>query len=304
MNSGNISPYTMRSKRHPSSVLPEFCRAIVPDFTPLGGSRPDAAVVACTAVWMEEETEAQENTFLPPDVLDTAMAMLCAPLNVTHARDLRGRATHFRLPAATVRLRTIDWNAMQALKGAIAFMPGGGLSVTMSVPESVTKLPERFMEKWAPVGRVDLGRTSLQRIDYWCLYGCSYLTAVILPPSLTEVGDGFLWGCDRLQSVDMRHTALHTVGGYFAYDCRRLTNVVLPDTVTEVGTDFLCKCGPVTVASGSTVVQAAAAKHIPILDHGNDDNEEESDDNEEESDDNDEDDEDDDGNDDNDDDDW
>ena len=52
------------------SYVSRFCTACVPDFTPLGGSRPDAAVVACVAVWKEEE-EAEEDVVLPPDVLDT-----------------------------------------------------------------------------------------------------------------------------------------------------------------------------------------------------------------------------------------
>ena len=105
--------------------LPEFCTFYVPDFTPLGGSRPDAAVVASTAVWMEEEKDAKEDVILPPDVLDTSLAMLCAPLTVTHAKDLRGREAHFGCPAVTVRLRNTDVEVMEALKGISANTPGG-----------------------------------------------------------------------------------------------------------------------------------------------------------------------------------
>ena len=51
--------------------LHHFCPMEVPDFTPLGGSRPDAAVVACVAVWEEEAPEVKEDVILPRDVLDT-----------------------------------------------------------------------------------------------------------------------------------------------------------------------------------------------------------------------------------------
>ena len=56
--------------------LHHFCRVNVPDFTPLGGSRPDAAVVACVAVWKEEDVK--EDVILPPDVLDTSLGC-CVP---------------------------------------------------------------------------------------------------------------------------------------------------------------------------------------------------------------------------------
>ena len=99
----------------------------VPQFTPLGGSRPDAAVVACVAVCLEEEEEAEEDIILPPDVLDTALSMLCAPLVVRHVRDLRGREAHFTFDRVDVRLHTTDMEVEAALKRITAKMPGGGL---------------------------------------------------------------------------------------------------------------------------------------------------------------------------------
>ena len=65
--------------------LNHFCTVNVPDFTPLGGSRPDAAVVACVAVWKKEDV------ILPPDVLDTSLGMLCAPPIIKDVSDLEGR---------------------------------------------------------------------------------------------------------------------------------------------------------------------------------------------------------------------
>ena len=44
----------------------------MPDFTSLGGCRPDAAVLGCAAMWLEEEEEAKKDAVPRPDVLDTA----------------------------------------------------------------------------------------------------------------------------------------------------------------------------------------------------------------------------------------
>ena len=266
--------------------LPKFCTLIAPEFTPLGGSQPDAAVVACAAVWMEDEKEEEKREKeeekreekeeeekeakkddvtplpLPPDVLDTALAMLCAPLIVTtHAGDLLGREAYFRCPTAVVHLRTLDTHVLKVLGKMSADMTWGGLSLIVSLEESITELPKDCF-KWIALGRLDLRQTSLQSLGGSFLACCFELTSVTFPPSLTEVGGGFLGACYNLQHVDMGHTALQKVGGGFANDCRNLTSVVLPDTVTEVGQWFLVKCNHVVeVTSGSTAVQAAAAEH-------------------------------------------
>ena len=80
-NNNKVITNTTKSNSNTMIIeLPSFCTVSVPEFTPLGGSRPDAAVLACTAVWMEgEEEEEKKDAILPPDVLDTALAMLCAP---------------------------------------------------------------------------------------------------------------------------------------------------------------------------------------------------------------------------------
>ena len=155
-------------------------------------------------------------------------------------------------------------------------MPGGGLSVTVVLEESVTELRDSFMvgwkagqEPWCALGRIDLRRTLLRRIGFYFLCNSRYLTSVTLPPSLTKVGHVFLGRCHRLQCVDLRHTALHTIGGYFAAECSRLTSVVLPDTIIKIGKwGFLDGCGRVEVTSGSTAVRVAAAKHNANVDNG------------------------------------
>ena len=130
--------------------------------------------------------------------------MLCAPLIIEHVGDLRGREAHFKCHAASVRLHTVDKDVMAALFQIISDMPGGGLSVTVVLEESVTSLPHGFMRDWAAMGRLDLGRTSLQSIGSSCLNHCGNLTTVTFPPSLTALGPLFLWGCHALQNVESR----------------------------------------------------------------------------------------------------
>ena len=77
------------SKEHQRGWLQRFCKETVPEFTPLGGSRPDAAVVASAAVSLYTAVELLPwDVILPPDVLDTALAALCAPLVIAHSSDL------------------------------------------------------------------------------------------------------------------------------------------------------------------------------------------------------------------------
>ena len=63
--SGKVSGNTTNS----NIDLTRFCIAAVPHFTPLGGSRPDAAVMACIAVWHQEK----EYVIPPPIAVSNAM---------------------------------------------------------------------------------------------------------------------------------------------------------------------------------------------------------------------------------------
>ena len=258
-SSNNAANSNTNTTVNPSRLhinLSNFCTTSVPDFTPLGGSRPDAAVVGCTAVWMEEEEEAEKDVILPPDVLDTALAMLCAPLIVRHAGDLRGREAHFQCHTATVRLQSTDEDAEEELRRITSDMPRGGLSVTLMLGAAVTELRDSFMscwkndqqwgalghQTWEALGRVDLRRTSLRRMGRLSLTWNDNLTSVTFPPSLTEVGGEFLLRCNSLQCIDMGHTAVHTFGYGFAAHCPRLTTVTLPPSLTVVGGEFLSRC--------------------------------------------------------------
>ena len=245
----------------PLSQLHQFCMHAIPEFTPLGGSRPDSAVVACASMSLFTD-RLPLNVVLPWDVLETALAFLCAPLIVTYSWDLRRREAIFRCPAVSVRLRTTDVEVLEALKLITDISCyNGSLSVAVELDATVTVLPDSFMRGWNTVTSVDLRRTSLQRVNCRFLTRCSNLTSVQLPRSLSEVSDRFLSQCAQLQHVDLQHTALQIVGKAFLSHCPRLTTVILPDSVTEVGRFFFLRSRLAEVTTGSAAVQVATAGH-------------------------------------------
>ena len=71
--------------------LHNFCSMSVPDFTPLGGNRPDCAVVACALMSLCDSR-------LPWDVVDVGLAALCAPLIIRDGRDVEACKENLCLP--------------------------------------------------------------------------------------------------------------------------------------------------------------------------------------------------------------
>ena len=220
--------------------LRQFCTVKVPDFTPLGGNRPDTAVMACVAVSLYTDG-LPGDVVVAPDVVDTALAMLCSPFIVQHADDLQGREAHFRFCAVSVRLQTIDENVLAGLK-EISSKLSGGISVAFQLDASVSALPHLHLNKWVSFRRADLTRTSVKEIGPCLFHSCSSLTSVKMSRSLTEVGDEFVKGCAGLQCIDLQQTQLTRTGAQFLAKCSGLRSVVLPQSLTEFGDYFLAAC--------------------------------------------------------------
>ena len=216
-----------------------FCTDTVLDFAPLGGSRQDCAVVACTSLSMYIDGLAQD-VILPTDILDTALAALCAPLIITQVCDLQERETLFRSPAVSVRLQSIDRESELRLCQISADTQR--LSVTFQLDESETKLPNTFMREWNSLVRVDLRRTSVQCIGHRTFDYCRNLISVEFPVNLTTVGHSFLCGCEKIEHIDLRQTSVQTVGPSFLDSCISLTAVEMPTSLIEVSYDFLANC--------------------------------------------------------------
>ena len=247
--------------------LQKFCATSVPDFTPLGGGRPDAAVAACAAVTLFTNGFFPRDIILPPDVADTTLAALCAPVIVKDASEIRNNEPLFRSPAVSIRLQSIDMETMKALR--VVSISTSRLAVIFELPESVKALPASFLCGWRSITEVDLRRTSVQKVGIDFLKGCYKLLSVKLPDSLTEVPSGFLQGCSELVHVDLKRTSVREVGSCFLFACDNITSVVLPDSLTAVS--GWCLQGSLELATidlRNTALQtigANFASHCPRL---------------------------------------
>ena len=248
-----LRPWMERGKR-----LQNLCRTELRDFTPLGGNRPDAAVVACAAMELYRR-RLRRKVIVAPDVLDTALGMLCAPLIINDARDLRDLRTLFRYPAVYLRVRTIDPSVIEIMHQMKPLECR--LSLALQLDKSIEVLPFEFNKslgaqfsddwfysscgEWEPSDRIsfvthiDLRRTAIQRIGAYFMIICKDVTCVELPVSLTEVGMRFLLDVANLKHIDLRHTSIRRTDKSFMCCCEDLTSVELPETLTEVGDDFL-----------------------------------------------------------------
>ena len=258
---------TMGGPAHPPVVvdLQRFCTVTAADFRPLGGSRPDAAVVACAAVSTFTDG-LTDDVILPPDVLAAALGLLCAPLIVTLEGDLSGQEAYFDSAAVAVRLRTVEEAVLEQLR--TISLGAGGLSVTMELGDRPTAagvvtsstctpttttptatstttqlLPDNFMGQWGLLKHIDLCRTSIQQTGDIFLSACGSLASVRLPQCLTEVSGNFLFACSELEHVDLQHTSLVRAGPWCMSNCVNLTSITLPPCLTHVSEGFLSGCG-------------------------------------------------------------
>ena len=209
------------------------------EFTPLGGNRPDAAVVTCAAMVLYE-IGLLPDVIIPPDVLDVALAILCAPLILVRANDLDDREVHFRCAKASVRLRTVDPQTLQQLFSLSDCR--SRLVLLIQLNKSYTEVPNDFLSEWAALEKVDLQETSLRCIHDNFLGGCGNLTSVKLPKSLTQISEGFLSSCEKMERIDLRNTSLQRIGNCFLHNCWNLASVELPASLKEISGYFLSSC--------------------------------------------------------------
>ena len=226
------------------SVLGTFCREFVPDFTPMGGNRQDCAVVGCAFMLIHHFRD----EFLPGDVLENILAMLCAPFVIR------------------------DMNINQVINGQIIDVPyrcnvriesAGGLShlcsnmwreasitpwrqmeygihVRMQLGAQLDKISDRFLYR-DDITQLSMSASAVS-VENAFLAHCTCLTRLTLPHTLTEVGAAFLYACQSLQELDLRSTKLTRVGIRFLYGCSSLAQLMLPDSLTEIGDMFAGEC--------------------------------------------------------------
>lgn len=247
-------------------------------FAPLGGNRPDCAVVACAAMSVLcHETGWAEIQGLPGDVLDGALAIICAPVIIKNARDVEAlhlyaetdppsssstttttqRATGGGGGGAGVeiacRLRTAEGivalsthllktNYMKPTRSSFrAYLS----AIRFDLPADTTGLTFgfRFLVHASGLRSLDLRSAgSVQSLPRGALTCLSSLSSVILPDALTKVGAVVLNSCKALEEIDLSNTSLTETGEWFLGENPNLRIVKFPRTLKKVAASFLPEC--------------------------------------------------------------
>ena len=243
----------------------------------------------------------RSSSYLPCDVLDVTLAMLCAPpisglscpVSVTPLSSGGGKnglvcvvtdATRIAAPTDMPFRCVVRVAAAEQLEPICGHIPTGtmavqsppdvwkallryfrGVHIRMDLCANIREIGDRFMFQFESVTELDLRKPpALTAVGDHFLYECTSLTHLTLPNGLERVGESFVILCTRLQAVDFQcSTKLRAVGGSFMYGCASLRRVCLPDTVTSTGPNFLMQCPYLTeVACDSPAIQSLLPKSL------------------------------------------
>lgn len=121
---------------------------------------------------------------------------------------------------ATLKIDTLDWyiqNASSILSPPLSAVDGmypchvyaGDTLVTsISIPNSVTSLPDEFFESWSDIRTVDLN-SAYDFGDYLFAY-CTGISSIVIPGGpagiTTEISEGCFYRCTSLESVELPKT--------------------------------------------------------------------------------------------------
>ena len=242
-----------------------FCTECVPDFAPLGGSRPDGAVVGCAAMSVYEGALSR-GVIMPPDVLDTALAALCAPLVVSSVSDLRGREVHFHAQSP-IPLRMRSECVAMALVSMIPpcdaqrYEYFGFDEIIDSLFALIPSLCGRFFTHASglrgvsgrcrcvpvPLRLRTIDDDALKQLSPMIADLCGLSVSLQLDESVTTLPGKLFSEWDNVSSIDLRQTSIQKIGDEFLRKVfphyvtmhPKLTPVELPACLTEVEDYFL-----------------------------------------------------------------
>ncbi len=86
---------------------------------------------------------------------------------------------------------------------------------------------------------------SVEYIDDFAFYGCTYLKSVTMTDSVVELGTGVFENCTVLENVKLT-TAIEKLPAYLFLNCKALKSVAIPEKVTEIGEGAYMGCTSVT----------------------------------------------------------
>ena len=232
------------------------------DFAPLGGNRRDCAVIATVAV---EVVVACGLSPLPGDVLEGALAFLCAPPVIAgitrRSEDPENQlSTLSPMPlcvdnvplACRVRLNRFEEVCCRFFP---LLMTGRqknicypweqwcSVQIQLQLSQEVSDIPTGFFHGARNIKVLDMKKaTHVRTIAEGFVVRCPSITRVLLPPTLTTVEGWFLFGALNLTEINLHQTEIHSIGPSFMGGCLSLTRLSLPQTLTCIRCGFLCGC--------------------------------------------------------------
>ena len=252
----DLMTYDMSNTMMSTSIdLPRFCTETAPDFAPLGGSRPDLAVLACAAMRVYEGGM-PEDVILPPDVLDTALGTLCAPVVITDRSDARDLEAHlhyspiplqqqpFCVAMSLVDLYKSSEVSHQSSLGFIVNIHTMAHEINAALDPSVTH-PSGYRTtridcqcSAVPIRLRTVDREMHERLCMVSANSCGVSIAVQVDDSVAVLpGDFFRF--PSFTSMVLRQSSVESRFTDFRFGAY-ITSVKLPTSLTEIGEYFLC----------------------------------------------------------------
>lgn len=108
------------------------------------------------------------------------------------------------------------------------FIGGSQLTPTLSLPNTVTSIGERFLYNLYTFNSPLTLPSGLKTIGAYFMYNCNRFNQPIsMPQGLTTIGNYFMYGCSYFNQELRMPQTLTSVGTYFMYCCDRLTTAVI-----------------------------------------------------------------------------
>ncbi len=103
----------------------------------------------------------------------------------------------------------------------------------INVPDSVNEIDRHAFSFNEKLKKIDLSKTSVEKVDTMAFINCTSLAEVLLPESLTEIGLAAFFGCESLTEIELPSQLVVIDQSSFAGTAMK--SVRIPDTVTYIG---------------------------------------------------------------------
>lgn len=148
------------------------------------------------------------------------------------------------------------------------YLNGEEMSGTVTIPESVTDIPEHAFANCSGITGVVL-HEGVTGIGDYAFNDCTGLTRLAIPESVTSIGDRAFYHCTGLTSLIISE-GLTSIGIIAFSDCDGLTSVALPKSLREISYGAFSDCdklASVTINSEQLSLHNTAFQNCPVLEN-------------------------------------